>query len=249
MQTYSKNSLYWGTFSPDSGMFHGEYLFLDLQNGNYITSWCDAFLNYRSSCKVNPTYLLHDIQTRLSWFAEHSVYGTGHTSSSSSFPAKQTCWLLLEQIHSQLLGPALCWVQPSQSLLSRFLFKFLLLSYLQWTFSQAPDYLPFSNPTNISFSIFFLTDGSQRHKSMQKRMEPTVHFYHKAQKLYCHWANNWNENLGWKPRVTVYDPYIPHYMTTLMQKSWQQNLCFSHPYTFINKHQSQIQKQSALERV
>lgn len=155
MQTYSKNSLYWGTFSPDSGMFHGEYLFLDLQNGNYITGWCDAFLNYRSSCKVNPTYLLHDIQTRLSWFAEHSVYGTGHTSSSSSFPAKQTCWLLLEQIHSQLLGPALCWVQPSQSLRSRFLFKFLLLSYLQWTFSQAPDYLPFSNPTNISFSIFF----------------------------------------------------------------------------------------------
>ena len=97
--------------------------------------------------------------------------------------------------------------------------------------------------------FFFLTDGSQRHKSMQKRMEPTVHFYHKAQKLYCHWANNWNESLGWKPRVTVYDPYIPHYMTTLMQKSWQQNLCFSHPYTFINKHQSQIQKQSALERV
>ena len=92
-----------------------------------------------------------------------------------------------------------------------------------------------SQTQQILLSGFF-DRCSQRCKSMQKRIEPTVHFYQKVQKLYCLWANNWNEGLGWKPRVTIYDLYISHYMTTLMQNSWQQNLCFSHPYTFINKH-------------
>ena len=156
MQTYSENSLYWGAFSPDSGIFRGEDLFLYLQNGNYITCWCDAFLNHRPSCEVNPPYLLHDVQPRCSWFAEYSVYGTGHTSpSSSSFPAKQTGWLLLKQIHSQLLGPALCWVQPRQSLCSRF--PFLISS----SFLFAVDFYPSTRQPALlklnkySFSIFW----------------------------------------------------------------------------------------------
>ena len=248
MQTYSKNSLYWGAFSPDLGIFHGEYLFLDLQNGNYITCWCDAFLNHRPSCKVNPPYLLHDIQTRLSWFAEYSVYGTGHTSpSSSSFPAKQTCWLLLEQIHSQLLGPALCWVSPVNPFA-------LVSSFNFWFFPIFSGLFPTHQTTCLSqtqqilLSVFFWQMFPKAQVYAEKNGAHSS-FLSKSSEVVCLWANNWNEGLGWKPRVTIYDLYISHYMTTLMQKSWQQNLCFSHPYTFINKHQSQIQKQSALERL
>lgn len=130
---------------------------------------------------------------------------------------------------STVLSPA-----PSISLLSFSFFNFQFFPICSGLLPKHQTACP--SPTQqILLSVFF-DRCSQRCKSMQKRIEPTVHFYQKVQKLYCLWANNWNEGLGWKSRVTIYDLYISHYMTTLMQNSWQQNLCFSHPYTFINKH-------------
>lgn len=127
-------------------------------------------------------------------------------------------------------GPGCAGVQPSQSLCSHFLFKFLLLSYLQWTFPST-DYLPFSNPTNISFSFFFWQMGPKMHRSMQKEWA-TVHSIKKLRSCTATEqiieTRAWVESKGhclWPLHSSLHD--------NSHAKIWQQNLCFSHPHTHL----------------